>query len=179
MCGRPGSPDARGRPGRRPRPPGACCAGRGQGATRGCTAGCLRRRRGRSGPQDGNLFQRLLELSLDANDAHQVLHDFLKFLVDRVRVLALAGGTRPERRQGHLGGFNHIFLSRLGPLLTQSLGILAAYSPARLPNTSRSDKELPPRRLAPCIPPATSPAANRPGTVVAWLSASTSTPPMT
>ena len=39
----------------------------------------------------------------------------------------------------------------------------AAYSPARLPNTIRSDSELPPRRLAPLMPDAHSPAANRPG----------------
>ncbi len=36
--------------------------------------------------------------------------------------------------------------------------------PARRPNTSRSDRELPPRRFDPCMPPDTSPAANRPGT---------------
>ena len=35
----------------------------------------------------------------------------------------------------------------------------AAAAPVRCPNTSRSDRELPPRRFAPCIPPATSPAA--------------------
>ena len=39
----------------------------------------------------------------------------------------------------------------------------AAYSPARLPKTSRSDSEFPPSRLAPLIPAAHSPAANRPG----------------
>src|SRR5256885_7612529 len=36
----------------------------------------------------------------------------------------------------------------------------AAYSPARLPNTSRSDSEVPPSRLDPCTPPETPPAAN-------------------
>src|SRR6266513_931445 len=50
--------------------------------------------------------------------------------------------------------------------------------PARLPNTSRSDRELPPSRLEPCIPPDTSPAANRPGTAAAAVSGSTSTPPL-
>src|SRR5690606_33359615 len=56
----------------------------------------------------------------------------------------------------------------------------AAYSPARLPNTSRSDSELPPSRLEPCMPPATSPAANSPVTdpMAAVVSASTSIPPM-
>ena len=39
----------------------------------------------------------------------------------------------------------------------------AAAAPVRAPNTSRSESELPPSRFAPCIPPATSPAANRPG----------------
>ena len=42
----------------------------------------------------------------------------------------------------------------------------AACSPAILPNTIRSDSELPPRRLAPCSPVATSPAAYSPGTDV-------------
>src|SRR5579875_1233166 len=36
--------------------------------------------------------------------------------------------------------------------------------PARRPNTSRSDSEFPPSRFEPCMPPETSPAANRPGT---------------
>ena len=44
----------------------------------------------------------------------------------------------------------------------------------------RSESELPPRRLEPCIPPATSPAANNPGTpTAAAVSGSTSTPPIT
>ena len=55
----------------------------------------------------------------------------------------------------------------------------AACSPARLPNTSRSDRELPPSRLEPCMPPETSPTANRPGTRDSWVSGSTSTPPIT
>ena len=56
----------------------------------------------------------------------------------------------------------------------------AAPIPARRPNTSKSESELPPRRLEPCIPPATSPAANKPGTpTAAAVSASTSTPPIT
>ena len=64
----------------------------------------------------------------------------------------------------------------VGPLSSANL---AAYSPARLPNTSRSESELPPRRFAPCRPAAHSPAANRPRTVVdIWLSASTRMPPM-
>ena len=56
----------------------------------------------------------------------------------------------------------------------------AACSPARRPNTSRSERELPPSRLEPCIPPATSPAANRPGTPrAAAVSDSTAMPPIT
>ena len=55
----------------------------------------------------------------------------------------------------------------------------AAPSPHRLPNTSRSDSELPPSRLLPCIPPEHSPAANRPGTVDMPVSGSTSIPPIT
>ena len=51
--------------------------------------------------------------------------------------------------------------------------------PARRPKTSRSDRELPPSRLEPCMPPDTSPAANRPGRLEAAVSGSTSTPPIT
>lgn len=40
-----------------------------------------------------------------------------------------------------------------------SLANRAAYSPARFPKTIRSDRELPPKRLAPCRPAAHSPAA--------------------
>ena len=50
--------------------------------------------------------------------------------------------------------------------------------PARRPKTRRSDSELPPSRLAPCMPPGHSPAAKSPGTVVASVSASTRIPPM-
>ena len=54
----------------------------------------------------------------------------------------------------------------------------AAPSPVLRPKTRRSYSELPPRRFAPCMPPAASPAANRPGTVDWQVSASTRTPPM-
>src|SRR5918994_4593996 len=54
----------------------------------------------------------------------------------------------------------------------------AAYSPARLPNTTMSERELPPSRFAPLMPDAHSPAANRPGTDDICVSASTCTPPM-
>ena len=54
----------------------------------------------------------------------------------------------------------------------------AAPMPARRPKTMRSESELPPRRLAPCMPPDTSPMAKSPGTVAACVSASTRTPPI-
>ena len=66
-----------------------------------------------------------------------------------------------------------LWLRRLRPLAYS-----AAPRPARRPKTRRSDSELPPSRLAPCMPPAHSPAAKRPGTVAAPVSASTRTPPM-
>ena len=59
------------------------------------------------------------------------------------------------------------------------LAYSAAPMPARRPKTMRSESEFPPRRFEPCMPPATSPAANRPATVEAVLSASTRTPPIT
>merc|ERR1712226_1309746 len=40
---------------------------------------------------------------------------------------------------------------------------LAQCLPATRPNTTQSNKELPPKRLLPCTPPATSPAAYKPG----------------
>src|SRR5438105_1971537 len=44
-----------------------------------------------------------------------------------------------------------------------SMAKRAANSPARFPNTRRSDNELPPSRFAPLMPAAHSPAANSPG----------------
>src|SRR5215831_10501882 len=58
------------------------------------------------------------------------------------------------------------------------LAKVAAYSPARWPKTSRSEREFPPSLLAPCNPAAHSPAANNPGTSDIWESASTRTPPI-
>ena len=60
-----------------------------------------------------------------------------------------------------------------------SFAKIAAYSPARLPKTIRSESELPPRRFAPLIPAAHSPAANSPGTVDSCVSAFTRIPPIT
>ena len=52
--------------------------------------------------------------------------------------------------------------------------------PARRPKTNKSESEFQPRRFDQCIPPATSPAANKPGTpTAAAVSGSTCTPPIT
>merc|ERR1712003_568154 len=42
--------------------------------------------------------------------------------------------------------------------------------PATRPKTTQSNNELPPRRLLPCTPPATSPAAYRPGIFFSFAS---------
>ena len=56
----------------------------------------------------------------------------------------------------------------------------AAQTPALLPKTNQSESVFPPNLFEPCMPPATSPAANKPGTpTAAAVSASTSTPPIT
>ena len=55
----------------------------------------------------------------------------------------------------------------------------AAYSPARLPNTSRSDSELPPSRLAPLMPGGALAGGEQPGHAsTSACRASTRTPPM-
>ena len=59
-----------------------------------------------------------------------------------------------------------------------SFANIAAYSPARFPKTIRSDSEFPPKRFAPFIPAAHSPAAKSPGTVEACVSLSTRMPPI-
>src|ERR687898_2397694 len=61
---------------------------------------------------------------------------------------------------------------------TLSSRYAAAPSPALRPKTSRSESELPPRRFAPCSPPATSPAAKRPGTLEAAVSGWILIPPI-
>ena len=45
----------------------------------------------------------------------------------------------------------------------ESYSVAAAFWPALMPNTVMSQMALPPMRLAPWMPPVTSPAANRPG----------------
>ena len=69
--------------------------------------------------------------------------------------------------------------STAGRVAPSEFAYAVAASPARLPKTSRSPSELPPSRLEPCMPPEHSPTAYRPVTALSWVSASTSTPPIT
>ena len=62
--------------------------------------------------------------------------------------------------------------------MSQSAENAAAASPARLPKTIVSVSELPPSRFAPCSPAVHSPAAYKPTTSVAWVSGSTTIPPI-
>ena len=59
-----------------------------------------------------------------------------------------------------------------------SFANFAAYSPARLPNTIRSESELPPSRLAPLMPAALRRRRRDPGTVDICVSPSTRMPPI-
>ena len=85
----------------------------------------------------------------------------LQVVVQRVRVLA--GSPAPAARArsstaASIAPWPTAWTRRPARRRTR-----AACSPARLPKTSRSDSELPPSRLEPCMPPDTSPAANSPG----------------
>ena len=96
-----------------------------------------------------------------ADDADQVVHRLLEVLLDRVGVLA----ARPdlERRQrALLGRLQRPRRTRAGRASPRPAAYAAAASPARRPNTSRSDSELPPSRLEPCMPPEHSPTAYSP-----------------
>jgi hypothetical protein len=81
------------------------------------------------------------------------------------------GFSPPSRSNGRQRGCRRL---GDGPLVERRGGDLLraarAAAPARRPNTSRSDSELPPSRFEPCIPPATSPAAYSPGTTAAAVS---------
>ena len=114
--------------------------------------------------------QRLLHLALVADDADEVLHHALQVLLNLERVLggvaALERLERPLRRRPRPA-------ARRRSTAPFCFAKIAACSPARLPKTSRSDSELPPSRLAPLMPAAHSPAANRPGIVDICVSAST------
>ncbi len=150
--GRRGSPCARWPRGRWPRRRSAGCAGRARCASPGCTRGCRRRRpsrraacrlsipssacsisvlacgRCRPGPASCPAARAGSRTGLSASDAARSNGAS----APRAAASTCSSSTRPRGRC--------------------SLANLAAYSPARLPNTSRSDSELPPRRLAPCMP---------------------------
>ena len=121
-------------------------------------------------------LERLLHLRRGADDADQVVHRLLQVVLHGVGVLAAVPLERRERGAAGVGQ-RLVRQRRPGP----DCGARARRrpTPARRPNTSRSDSELPPSRLDPCMPPATSPAANRPGMRAASVSGSTSTPPIT
>ena len=119
-------------------------------------------------------FERLQHLVFMAHDADFRLHHRLQLVLNRKRILALAASL--EGRYGPVLGVLDLLPVDAGGTVFPRANA-AAYSPARLPKTSRSDSELPPRRLAPCRPDAHSPAANNPGTLLICESASTSMPP--
>ena len=92
----------------------------------------------------------------------------------RVRVLRAVAVEVPEHVRRDLVRLRLVD----GRRRADALRVLRRAEPGRRPKTSRSDSELPPSRFAPCMPPAHSPAAKRPGTVDAAVSASTRTPPI-
>ena len=137
--------------------------GRAPCASRGCTRGCpctrdlrARARAGRASPSSARCIS-----SSRADDADEVLHHLLQVVLDLVRALAAAAAL--ERRERRRAAPLDLRRRRAAPRRARCANC-AAYSPARLPKTSRSESELPPSRLAPCMPAAHSPAANRPGT---------------
>src|SRR6266481_5107171 len=125
-------------------------------------------------PEARELAERRAEVDLAARDADVGAHHVLQCVVHRV------GVSPPERSKG--ASVSAAIASASLASIRGSPGCAFAYaaapSPARRPNTSRSLSELPPRRFAPWSPPATSPAAKRPGMVAASVSASTRTPPI-
>ena len=58
------------------------------------------------------------------------------------------------------------------------MDLSAAACPDLLPKISISASEFPPKRLAPCKPPVTSPAAYSPSIPVEWSSGATTIPPI-
>ena len=111
--------------------------------------------------QLGQLAERLVEVGLDAEDPDQPLHR---------RPAGRAGSRTGPRPRSARAARRARRVAPPGPgpgRRTASPAVAAAWAaapaPVRAPNTSRSDSELPPSRFAPCIPPATSPAAYRPG----------------
>ena len=121
-----------------------------------------------------DLHQRPLHIRFLSHDADAVLHRFLQLHLKLVRVFALFAAIEGRERVAD-GALHGLFVHARRAVLA---GELSGVSPARLPNTMRSDSEFPPRRFAPLMPEAHSPAANRPGTDDICESASTRTPPM-
>ena len=141
----------------------ACSAGRAPGASPGCTAG---------GPRPTGCLAR----SLSSLDLAQRLRSSSAVRMMPTRSLH----RRPAGRAGWCTGSRRprSRTARAPPLAAASTSLVGDRRPrrasrggvrtprcwpARRPNTSRSDSELPPSRLEPCMPPATSPAAYRPG----------------
>ena len=104
--------------------------------------------------------ERARHFVLPAHDADEVLHHVLQIVLDLIRAFAV--GAALERRRAPFGAAPSICAASIGPAGC-SFANCAANSPARLPKTSRSESELPPSRLAPLMPAAHSPAANKPG----------------
>ena len=93
----------------------------------------------------------------------------------------IANGFSPSSRSnGSSASFAYVVDLRARRSASRSCAFAysAAWRPAMRPKTRRSESELPPRRFAPCMPPAHSPAAKRPGTRVSCVSASTRMPPI-
>ena len=121
------------------------------------------------------LGERLAQIFVGTENSDQTLHRVLQIVVNRVGILA--AGPFKRRQRLALGLLDLRGIDRRRRRLASRTR--AAASPARRPNTSKSESELPPSRFAPCKPPAASPAANSPGTEVCAVSASTRMPPIT
>ena len=119
-------------------------------------------------------FERLLHFAFRAHDADQILHRVLQLVLDLIGILA-GGAALEGLERGVRRSLNLRVVDRCGAIVFGEFGRILARA---LPNTSRSESEFPPSRLAPCSPAATSPAANRPGTVDICESPSTRTPPI-
>merc|ERR1719379_2123939 len=86
-------------------------------------------------------------------------------------MVSLVKVLKPQRPlYGALLSESHLIRSLSSPGTGQFLNLLSAPNvylhaalPATRPKTTQSNKELPPRRLFPWMPPATSPAQYRPG----------------
>ena len=81
----------------------------------------------------------------DAHDPHQFLHKILQLVLHGKRIFARRAAF--ERSQRRFRRLVHLRWSSFPAPF--SLANLAAYSPARLPNTSKSDSEFPPKPIGP------------------------------